>query len=151
MKRNSMLTALCMALATGVFAQAPAGGGKGGKGGGCGKDEKALCASAEKGGKMACLAQNMDKIQNPACKEKVQKYAANDKAVKDACSKEIGDDKCTGMDIGTGLLKCLGHNKKTLSDGCKAALKTVQSEMHKGGKGKGNMGGEGAAPAPAKP
>jgi hypothetical protein len=143
MKTNSIVAAFCLALAVGAFAQAPAGGKGEHKGGPCAKDSKALCPKVEKGAKMACLSQNLDKIQDPACKENVQKYAEQDKAVKDACAKEIEADKCTGMDIGTGLLKCLHKNKKTLSDGCKAKLKE-EHEMHPG-KGKGGKGGE--APA----
>lgn len=141
-----MSAALCSALAAGAFAQQASmagkqGGGKG-KGGACAQDAQTLCANAEKGGKFACLANNLSKVQNAKCKERVEKYQTKNNGVKQACSSDISSDKCGGLDIGTGLLKCLGKNRKTLSAGCKSELKSIRGK--RGGKamGKGKGGGQ---------
>ncbi|MEK7234852.1 MAG: hypothetical protein AAB268_13635 [Elusimicrobiota bacterium] len=93
------------------------------KRGACKADVASLCKGIEKGeGRhVRCLAQNIDQIKNTSCKTHVQEYKTLDDAVKQACSAET-DANCKGMALGTGLLKCLHKNKKTLSEGCKTVL-----------------------------
>jgi hypothetical protein len=89
------------------------------------------------------LGTHLDQIQSKTCKAKVEKVQAHEKRVKAGCAEEIKADKCTDMSIGSGLLKCLGANRKSLSEGCRAA-------MHVGGGGKGGkQAGKGAAEQPA--
>jgi hypothetical protein len=150
-KSMCMTAALCATLAAGAFAaqqsymseKGQATGQIVGKGGACAQDAQSLCANAPKGGRMACLAENLAKVQNATCKSRVEKYQTKNNGVKKACSSDISSDKCTGLDIGTGLLKCLEKNRKSLSDGCKAELKRIRGKrgggkgMGKGGQGKG--------------
>ena len=99
--------------------------------GACKADAAALCKDVKKGAKRACLAQNLEKIQNADCKARVQKYQEEDAALKQACSAEMTDKgPCAGMDMGTGLMKCLDKHRKILSDPCKALFKADR----KGGK-----------------
>jgi hypothetical protein len=144
-----MAAGVALFLAAGASAQTPSSAGakgKGGGGGACKADIQSLCAGKKGAEAMVCLSSNAGKIQNSACKSRVEKYQANDSAVKQACSGDITNGKCTGLDIGTGLLKCLGKERKTLSEGCKTELKSLHQQ--KGGKGMGK-GGQGKGEAPA--
>ena len=117
---------------------APAKAGKGmmkrGRGA-CKADAEALCKDVKKGqGRIFdCLANNVDKVQDAKCKERISSAKARRDEVKAACQSDI-DANCKGKEFGTGLAKCLHHNRKSLSDACKAAMKK--------GHGKGDTGKE---------
>ncbi len=115
---------------------------------GCGADAKTLCKDVKSGGGAVskCLMDKVDQIQNAACKGHIVAVKAEEDAVRAACSVEIA--KCPGTDFGTGLLKCLGKNGKSNSDGCKAALKKFRDDRKAA---KAQNAPAAPAVAPAKP
>lgn len=85
-------------------------------------------------------APSTDKAK-PAAQDREQRKAAWENGVKTDCAAEIAQGGvCAGKDFGAGLEKCLHQNRKSLSDGCNAAVHPRRAGP-RGRRGGGNRDG----------
>lgn len=86
----------------------------------CAKEAQEFQCKGTAWATLSCLAPNIGKITNAACKEHVQKFIDADSAIKQACQAEIQANKCGNKDLGTFLITCV--KKGTPSAACLESL-----------------------------